>query len=136
MYAEQSTFDWRRYGHWSTTAEKARLAAFLLWQTRDPAKIAQLERDADYHSGDAGLALSEGFDRESSVALELIIKAVIARQLELGGGTPAERVPATHDIPNLWKEAKLPALDRDDSYRLLLVKSTLMWAGRYGTPGA
>ncbi|MGI4748204.1 MAG: hypothetical protein ACRYFY_19485 [Janthinobacterium lividum] len=134
MYAEQSTYDWRRYGHWSTTAEKARLVAFLLWQTRDSTRVAQLKEDASYSGGDTGLALSEGFHRESAVALELIIKAAIARQLELQGGTPAERVPATHDIPKLWEQAQLPALDKADRYRLLLVRQTLMWSGRYGTP--
>ena len=53
----------------------------LLWQLRDPARVAQLEHAADYHSGDASLALSKGFDRESSVTLELIIKAVVASSL-------------------------------------------------------
>jgi len=134
VHNEQSTFDWRRYGHWSTTADKARLVAFLLWHSRDPARVAQLETDAGYSGGDTGLALSEGFARESAVALELIVKAVIARQLELDNGTPAQRVPATHDIPELWKAAHLPTLDEGDRYRLLLVRQTLMWSGRYGTP--
>lgn len=134
MSAEQSTFDWRRYGHWSTTADKAWLVAFLLWQSRDPVRVAQLEQDASYHHGDAALALSEGFERESAVALELIIKAVVAKQLELRGGMPAERVPATHDIPKLWEQARLPALDEADCYRLLLFRQTLTWSGRYGTP--
>lgn len=75
MYAEQSTFDWCRYGHWDTSAEKARLSAFLLWQTRERDKLAALQNEAHYTNGDADLAVLEGFRRESAVALELIIKA-------------------------------------------------------------
>jgi len=101
---------------------------------RDPDRMKQLEQDAGYPGGDTGLAISEGFARESAVALELIIKAVIAKRLELRRASPTERVPATHDIPNLWKEAKLPDLGPADRYRLLLVKSTLLWSGRYATP--
>jgi hypothetical protein len=73
MYPEQSTFDWRRYGHWDTSATKAWLSAYLLWHTREPDKLAVLQHEAGYASGDAELALHEGFSRESSVALELII---------------------------------------------------------------
>ena len=43
-------------------------------------------------------------------------------------------VPATHDLPVLWKEAALPILEREDHLRLLLFKSVLVWAGRYTTP--
>jgi hypothetical protein len=45
IYNEQSTFGWRRYDHWATAAEKARLLAFLIWQTCDPDPVQQLEQD-------------------------------------------------------------------------------------------
>jgi hypothetical protein len=80
-YPEQSGFDWRRYGHWDTSAEKARLAAFLLWQYIGVSKLAELARELEYRSGDVKLAMLEGFRRESAVALELIIKAVIAKHV-------------------------------------------------------
>lgn len=134
MYHEQSTFDWRRYGHWETSAHKAWLCAFLLWQAHQPEKLATLVRDANYGAGDGGLAMWEGFRRESAVALELIVKAIIAKQLQLRHAPPPERVPATHDIPALWVQAGLPELEREDQYRLLLFKSVLMWSGRYATP--
>jgi hypothetical protein len=130
----QNIIDWRRYGHWDSSANKARLSAFLLWQTHEPAKLAALQDDADYSSGDADLALTEGFRRESAVALELIIKAVIAKKMELRYDPNSERVPATHDIPALWQKAELPELDRQDKYRLHLFKSILNWSGRYATP--
>jgi hypothetical protein len=134
MYAEQSAFDWHRYGHWDTRAEKARLSAFLLWQACDPDRLAALLNETHYSRGDAGLAMLEGFRRESAVALELIIKAVIAGQFRLRHASESERVPTTHDIPKLWLEAGLPELEREDKYRLLLFKSVLYWSGRYATP--
>jgi hypothetical protein len=134
MYAEQSTFDWRRYGHWDTSVEKAHLSAFVLWQARESTRLAALQRDRHYSGGDADLAMLEGFGRESAVAVELIIKAVIAKQLRLRYAAVSERVPVTHDIPKLWQDAELPELDKEDKYRLLLFKSVLMWSGRYGTP--
>jgi hypothetical protein len=133
-YPEQSTFEWRRFGHWESTAEKARLSAFLLWHSCEPKRISALQRDANYPSADAGLALMEGFRRESSVALELIVKAVIAERLKIQGAPRSIRVPISHNLPNLWADAHLPDLDATDRYRLLLVRSTLMWSGRYATP--
>jgi hypothetical protein len=134
QYREQSTFDWRRYGHWDTSAEKARLVAFLLWQYIGSSKLGELARELEYTSGDTDLAMREGFRREGAVALELIVKAVIANQLELERAPPSDRVPATHDMPALWRQAELPALSREDRYRLLRFKSVLMWSGRYATP--
>jgi hypothetical protein len=72
---------------------------------------------------------------ESAVALELIVKAVIARKMTAEGADPSKvGVPATHDLPALWKEAALPVLEREDHLRLLLFKSALVWSGRYATP--
>jgi hypothetical protein len=77
----------------------------------------------------------EAFRRESAVALELIVKAVIAKKLRARRADPStEGVPATHDLPKLWRDAGLPSLPDSDLYRLQLAKSVLMWAGRYATP--
>lgn len=135
MGNERDVFKWRRFGHWTTSAEKAWFAAYLLWHMRDQAKLKDVIRECDYKNGDGDLAVIEAFRRESGVALELIIKAVIARSMETRQAGPSiEGVPANHDIPSLWSQANLPDLPREDKYRLLLVKQTLMWSGRYATP--
>ena len=135
MGNERDDFEWRRFGHWISSAEKAWFAAYLLWNMRDEAKLKEVVRECDYKNGDSDLAVIEAFRRESGVALELIIKAVIAQRIEARQANPAtEGVPANHDIPSLWSQAKLPELPREDKYRLLLVKQTLMWSGRYATP--
>jgi hypothetical protein len=135
MGNERDVFEWRRFGHWTSSAEKAWFAAYLFWHMRDQAKLKEVIRECDYKNGDGDLAVIEAFRRESGVALELIIKAVIARSMEARRADPAiEGVPANHDIPSLWSQANLPDLPREDKYRLLLVKQTLMWSGRYATP--
>lgn len=135
MGNEKDVFEWRRFGHWRTSAEKARFTAFLLWQMEDSTKLNDVIRQCNYPNGDADLAVAEAFHRESAIALELIIKAVIAEQMKARGADPAtEGVPANHDIPKLWCQATLPELGREDKYRLLLVKSVLMWSGRYAIP--
>ena len=135
MGNEKDVVEWRRFGHWRPSAEKAHFSAFLLWNMQDSTMLNDVIRECDYRNGDANLAVTEAFHRESAVALELIIKAVIAGQLQARGADPEkEGVPANHDIPKLWCEATLPELGREDKYRLLLVKSVLMWSGRYATP--
>ena len=132
---EQDVIEWRRYGHWSTSAEKPHFVAFVLWHGMEESRLSEMVRESAYTGGDAGLALREAFQRESAIALELVVKAVIARKLQVRGANPAtECVPATHDLPKLWTDAGLPELPREDKYRLLLVKQVLMWSGRYGTP--
>jgi hypothetical protein len=135
MGNERDIFEWRKFGHWDSSAAKARFAAYVLWCMQDISRHADLARECGHGSGDASLALSEAFRRESAIALELVVKAVIASKLRARSADPAtEGVPATHDLPKLWQEAGLPALSSDDLYRLQLVKSVLMWAGRYATP--
>ena len=132
---EQDVIEWRRYGHWSTSAKKAHFAAFVLWHGMEESRLSEMVRESAYTGGDAGLALHQAFQRESAIALELVVKAVIARKLEARGADPAtECVPATHDLPKLWTDAGLPELPREDKYRLLRVKQVLLWSGRYGTP--
>jgi hypothetical protein len=133
MGRAQSTFEWRRLGvgHWKSRAENARLSACFLWQFREREETA----GAVAVCGSPDIALYEGYLRESAVALELIVKAVIAQRMTARGADPSiEGVPAKHDLPVLWKVAALPVLEREDHLRLLLFKSVLLWAGRYATP--
>jgi len=135
MGNEGDVFEWRRLGHWKTGAAKARFAAYVLWHMYQTSRYEELARECGHQSGDAGLALLEAFSRESAVALELVVKAVIANNLRASvADSTTKSVPATHDLPKLWKEAGLPDLSREDLYRLQLVKSVLMWSGRYSTP--
>ncbi len=136
MGSVQSTFEWRRLAlaHWVSRAENARLSACFLWQSRQPEETAAAVATCDY-GGSPQVALSESYLRESAIALELIVKAVIARRMTARGADPSiEGVPTTHDLPALWKEAALPVLEREDQLRLLRFKSVLVWAGRYATP--
>lgn len=132
---EQNLIEWRRYGHWDSSAAKAHFAAFALWQMRKSGQHEALAVESGHNSTEASLGLIEAFHRESAVALELVVKAVIAKQMRERSDDPAvEVVPATHDVPKLWQQAGLPPQIGDDLFRLHLVKSTLMWSGRYSTP--
>ena len=73
------------------------------------------------------LALHEGFIRESSIALELILKALIAEQ---SNAAP----PNSHDVFDLSNRANLPKLSSDDLMRLTEVTEVLYWSGRYAAP--
>ena len=85
--------------------------------------------------GDAGIAVVEAFRREASIALELIIKAHVATQIELGIGPKNHtKPPPIHDVVQLWNMAGLPCLSPDDEIILILVKSLLEWSGRYAAP--
>ncbi|MEA2343202.1 MAG: hypothetical protein QOF63_1371 [Thermoanaerobaculia bacterium] len=135
MGNERDVFEWRRFGHWESSAAKARFAAFVLWHIAHDSRYAKLTHAAGHKSDDAGLGLFEAFRRESAVALELVVKAVIASKLIARGADPSkEGVPATHDLPKLWSDAGLPPLEKEDKYRLQEVKSVLTWSGRYPTP--
>jgi hypothetical protein len=135
MGIEQDLFEWRRYAGWDNSAAKARFAAYVLWRMRDDPSHLEFARECDHAIGDTSQGIYEAFGRESAIALELIVKAVIARKLRERGADPAtEGLPAIHDLPELWKMAGLPILKGDDLYRLQLVKSVLQWAGRYPTP--
>lgn len=135
MGNERNVFEWRRYGHWDSSAAKARFSAYVLWRMRDASLHSEFAQQCGHARGDAGLALLESFRRESAIALELVVKAVIASRLRARAADPAaEGVPATHDLPKLWQTAGLPSLSGDDLYRLHLAKSVLSWAGRYPTP--
>lgn len=133
----QSTFEWRRIApaHFWAKASNARFSAATLWHLReDDAAVQAIISEAGY-GGTPHIAYVEAFRREAAIALELIVKAVIAQQMTMRRADPAtEGVPATHDLPALWAQAGCPKLGRDDRYRLLLCKSILIWSGRYATP--
>ena len=81
MSIERDVFEWRRFAHWDSSAAKARLSAFALWEARINGRAGELAGRCQHRGADAGLGLIEGFRRESAVALELIVKAVIAAKL-------------------------------------------------------
>jgi hypothetical protein len=118
-------------GFWAK-ADNARFVACLLWQggISDECLSGAATRSG-YH-GTPLIATSEAFLRESALALELIVKAVIAQKIEVDGG--AKAVPTIHDVPVLWGKAALPALAVEDRRRLLRVKSLLIWSSRYAAP--
>jgi len=132
MGNERDVFEWRRLGHWDSSAAKARFSAYAFWKLRDDTRISEMADQCAHQRGDASLAVSETFRRECAIALELVVKAVIARRFR--SQPTSQGIPATHDLPQLWNEAQLPRLPKEDLYRLQLVKSWLMWSGRYATP--
>jgi hypothetical protein len=132
---ERDTFEWRRYGHWDSSAAKVRLSAYVLWRVSTHPILSELAGACGHVGGDAELGVLEAFRRESAIGLELVVKAVIAKKLRLRGADPAtDGIPATHDLPKLWNDASLPPLSGEDLYRLHLAKSRLVWEGRYPTP--
>lgn len=105
----------------------------MLWSS-SRANQERLAAEIDY-GGDPNIALNEGFLREASIALELIIKAVIAARIERGTAKPGVvKVRLNHDLVSLWEDAELPVLQRGDLHRLMIAKRILYWAGRYAAP--
>src|SRR5258708_4904687 len=111
MGNERDVFEWRRFGHWTTSAEKAWFAAYLLWHMRDQAKLKKVIRGSDKKNGEGALEVIEAFRRKRGVALNLFKRPVFAGSREPRRADPAiEGVPANHDIPSLWSQASLPDL--------------------------
>lgn len=117
--------------YWNA-AENARLSARVLWLTsEDTANGISEDISGSFNSS----ALIEAFNRESAVALELVIKTVIAQRIENGTARrDVTKVRPTHDLRVLWGEASLPALPKDDLGRLIHAKYVLLWTGRYPAP--
>lgn len=119
--------------HFHAKADNARFNAYVLSHL-DGLNIEAFARQANY-GGNTDIALSEAFDREASLALELIVKAVIAQRLELGKElSEIAKVPASHNVPDLWRKARLPELSQEDAGRLVIARVYLMWASRYAAP--
>ncbi|QWC57996.1 hypothetical protein F7D01_13800 [Erythrobacter sp. 3-20A1M] len=114
--------------HFWNRAENARACAYVLWQLiDDPPDVSTLNYD-----GSASYAMSEAFDRESSFAIESILKAAVAAQREADGNK--EPPPSRHDVGELWSLAQLPRPDEDDRTRLMLLTEMLYWSARYAAP--
>lgn len=123
----ESIWDMRRKApfHFLAKADNARMSAYVLSHVSDDL-VDKFASDAPY-GGDHRFATGEGFRREASIAMELILKAILCVKTK---DTP----PATHDVYNLWTEAKLPKLSHDDAHRLAQMTQLLYWAGRYAAP--
>ena len=116
-------------GFWSR-ADGARYVAYCIWMLRQGRPIDPEPIGGELEGAKA--ALFWGWLRESSLALELIIKAVIA-QTECLKETPSS-VPSTHNVPQLWKMAGLPKTSWQEEYQLATAHQVLNWAGRYSAP--
>lgn len=120
MADEETLFQRRQRApnHFWGRAEDARFAAWYLWQGSEQEP-----------------ALKDAYRREASLALELIIKAVIAQHIENGTDALERKAPPTsHSLTDLWKSAGLSPLAKPDHARLIDAKHRLIWAGRYPTP--
>ena len=114
---------------WSR-ADGSRYVAYCIWTLRQGQTI-----DPEPIGGDlegAKEALFWGWLRESSLALELILKSVLA-QTKLDQES-APSVPSTHNVPQLWKMAGLPKTSWQQEYFLASAYQVLSWAGRYSAP--
>ena len=111
--------------HFYAKASNARMSAYILSHIRENS-YADLKSEAGY-GGDPAIALREGFLREASIALELILKAILCLKKN-------EAPRAIHDVYELWSEADLPKLSEEDSYRLAHMTQLLYWSGRYAAP--
>lgn len=132
---EMSIHEMRRRApmHYWAKADNARFAAYVLWSVSSEAQAKAAETTS--YGGTTGIALFESFRREAAIALELVVKAVIAQRIELGIAMEhVRRVRPTHDLPSLWADAELPTLPVDDQHRLLIARSILIWSGRYAAP--
>ena len=116
-------------GFWSK-ADGARYVAYCIWTLRcgtliDPAPIGG-------DIGGAKDALFWGWLRESSLALELIIKTVLAEKERLKDRPSS--VPSSHNVSQLWKMADLPKTSWEQEYHLRSAHLVLQWFGRYSAP--
>jgi hypothetical protein len=73
-----------------------------------------------------------GWLRESSLALELIVKAAMAQKLDYREGRAS--VPSTHNLPQMWKMAGLPKTSSAQENHLCSAHQILQWSGRYSAP--
>ncbi len=119
--------------HFLAKADNSRFSAYVLWHV-DCDYLAAVAEQASY-GGTPTVSTREAFRREAAIALELIIKAVIAQRIENQQAQQhITRVRPTHNLPGLWSDARLPKLPDPDYHRLLIAKSILIWSGRYAAP--
>lgn len=120
--------------HFAQRAENARFSSYVLWNALEARDVSALA-DASRYGGAPSIALREAFNREASIAIELVIKSVIAQRLEVGEDLgQTTKVPANHNVPQLWSVARLPRPPIDDYGRLVVARVNLTWAARYPAP--
>ena len=120
--------------HFLARADNARFSAYLLSHAPIAEEVLATAEAAGY-GGSPSIAIREGFDREASIALKLIVKAVIAQRLEVNLADPrVTKVPGHHEMPQLWRDVSLPGLPPADYGRLVIAKVILRWAGCYPAP--
>lgn len=106
MGNEKDVFEWRKFGHWRSSAAKTSFSAYVLWHMLDDSRLIEMAHECGHLGGDFKLGIVEAFRRESAIAIELVVKAVIANRLQARAADPeTEGVPTTHDLPKLWKQA-------------------------------
>ena len=116
--------------HFEAKADNARYAAYAM-HSLDKEVAVRFANDIDY-GGTPSIALNESFLREAAIALELIVKAVIAQRIESRTSiATVTKVRATHDLLALWDDAGLQKLQENDLRVLLHAKQVLYWSGRY-----
>lgn len=123
----ESIWDLRRKApfHFLAKADNARMSAYFLSHIEE--KLAdKLVSDVGY-GGSYIIALDEAFKREASIAVELILKAILCVKTK-------SAPPNTHDVYELWTLAGLPKLSDDDCFRLAEMTEILYWSGRYAAP--
>ena len=119
--------------HYWARADNARYTAFGVWAL-DVDFQARCAESTGYR-GTPEVAMVEAFHREAALALELIIKAVIALRIERHVAMrQVVKVRPTHDLISLWTDAQLPDLSPDDQHRLMIARRILYWSGRYAAP--
>jgi hypothetical protein len=132
MSAEIDSYEWIRrsaLGFWSK-ADGGRYLAFCMWTMRSGALIDPSPIGGEVEG--AKSALFWGWLRESSLALELIIKAALAQKEDYREGRAS--VPSTHNLPQLWKMAQLPKTSLQQEDHLRSAHQVLQWSGRYSAP--
>jgi len=119
--------------HYEARADNARFAAYAIITLHQKAWQRCAEQIG--YGGDPWTSIWQAFFREAALALELIIKAVIAQRIENGlAMRHVVRVRPTHDLVTLWADAELPPLSLADQHRLMIARQGLVWSGRYAAP--
>lgn len=123
----ESIWDLRRKApfHFLAKADNARMSAYFLSHIEE--KLADKLVSEVGYGGSYRIALDEAFKREASIAVELILKAILCVKTK-------SAPPNTHDVYELWTLAGLPRLSDDDCFRLAEMTEILYWSGRYAAP--
>lgn len=115
---------------WRRLAEERRFAAYALWHIPE-AQVREMAHSADFQSSTPEWPLELSFYREAGQALELILKACLAKEVQAG---TRSKMPLLHDIAELWGSAGMPRLAGEDMKRLRLFTRVGVCFGRYPVP--